>query len=131
MSSRPRRILLYVALGLVVWYGVVLGVWAFRPLEDTVPGSLPAPTVLDPDAVVPATVEVSCGTLFDPDDVSLEAVSPGFIGDRDACDLVVSDARRVLVLDTAMVVLGLVAVVLVGRRLARSADDLPDVVAAT
>jgi hypothetical protein len=80
---------------------------------------------------VTATVEVSCGTLFDPDDVSLEAVSPGFIGDRDACDLVVSDARRVLVLDTAMVVLGLVAVVLVGRRLARSADDLPDVVAAT
>jgi len=128
VSSRPRRILLLVAAGLVAWFALVLGVWALRSLHDTVPGSVPAPTADHPEAVTPASVELSCGTLFDPHDVTLPAEPKGFVAARDACGIVISDARRVLALDTVVLVAGLVGVVLVRRRLARAAADAPELV---
>ena len=131
MSSRPRRILLLVAAGLVVWFGLVLGVWAFRTLHDTIPGSVPAPTPEEPARRLPATVEVSCGTLFDPrDDVRLPSEPKDFVADREACDLVVGDAQRVLVLDTAVLVLGLAGVVLIRRRLAHTEEPVDALAAA-
>ena len=129
MSDRPRRILLLVAVGLVVWFGLVLSVWALRSLEDTVPGSVPAPSAANPRAVAPVSVEISCGTLFDPHDVSLPATPKGFIADRAPCDIVISDAQRVFALDAFVLVAGLVGVVLVRRRLIRAAADAPELVA--
>lgn len=125
MTDRPRRILLLVTVGLVVWYGLVLGAWALRSLSDTVPGTVPAATKEAPKARAATTVELSCGTLFSPDDVAPPSTPAGLELDREPCDLVVSDARRVFAIDTLVLVLGLAAVVVVRRRLARTPDDTP------
>jgi hypothetical protein len=125
VTDRPRRILLFAAVGLVIWYGLVLGVWALRSLSDTVPGSVPAPTVDAPKARAVTTVEFSCGTLFSPDDVVTPTTPLGIELGRTPCDIVISDARRVFALDTFVLVLGLTGVVLVRRRLTRTVEDAP------
>jgi hypothetical protein len=102
-----RRFALIGTAAVVIWYVVILVVWAFQPLTDSVPVGVDY-TLATPKAV---SVSVDCNTLFDStprDDSPLPAlkVQPkddaplGF--QRTPCAVVHGHARIIFAFDTAV-----------------------------
>ena len=119
--ARTNRLILLVGAALTVWYVVVL-VWALRPLHDAVPIGLDADSR-------PVSQTVECHDLFaaTPGGGSLPVVAPPNEYTRGACATVQRHARLVFGIDTAALLLGLAALVLVRRRARRLAADEPPV----
>lgn len=102
-----RRFALIGTAAVVVWYVVVLVVWAFQPLTDAVPVGVDY-TLKTPK---PVSVTVDCNRLFDStprDDVPLPALTVQNVGDpplafqRTPCAVVHGHARLIFGLDTAV-----------------------------
>ena len=111
MQGRGRRIVLLAAVGVAVWYLVVLFSWAVRPLHDAIPVGV------NPKDGKPVSQEVSCNTLFAADahdgalptlPTRLPIYGQQYEYNRTACTLVQRDARIVFALDTlgAIVIIG-------------------------
>lgn len=99
------------ALGVAIWYLVVLFSWAVRPLHDAIPVGV------NPKDGKPVSQEVSCNTLFAADahdgalptlPTRLPIYGQQYEYNRTACTLVQRDARIVFALDTlgALVIIG-------------------------
>lgn len=111
MQGRGRRIVLLAAVGVAVWYLVVLFSWAVRPLHDAIPVGV------NPKDGKPVSQEVSCNKLFAADahdgalptlPTRLPIYGQQYEYNRTACTLVQRDARIVFALDTlgAIVIIG-------------------------
>jgi hypothetical protein len=110
-----RRALLLIVAGVTFWYVCSLAVWAFQPLQDSVPVGVDY-TLAQPREV---SVSVECNTLFASaarDSSPLPALNPQPVRSpplppleyrRDACTSVHSQARKLLMADTALVALTL------------------------
>lgn len=110
-----RRLYLAAAAVVVAYLALVVG-WAARPMYDSVPvGTDWSPTVLTPPKGQQlVSVEVTCASLFSGDTIGAplptlqqqpEGRSP-LTFERPPCELVLSDARNIFVLNT-VVALGL------------------------
>lgn len=102
-----RRFALIGTVAVVVWYVVVLAVWALQPLTDSVPVGVDY-TLQTPKAV---SVEVDCNTLFETSsrgDSALPALKAQAVGDpalafqRTPCAVVHGHARVIFALNTVV-----------------------------
>lgn len=129
--SKPLRIA-FVAL--IVHFALVVGLWAVRPLEDSIPVGMDwSPTVQDPPAPQRlVSQDVECNSLFDSSprpDEPLPVLTPqpedraALAFQREPCELVHSQARIVFGLDLIFTIAALTGIVWAGRRL-RGRDDL-------
>src|SRR3954452_12963344 len=108
-----RRVATIGVCAAIVWYVVVLVLWALQPLSDSVPVGIDY-TKTPP---APASVKVDCQTLFDSAALGDQPVplmkqqpptSPPLKFQREPCALVQRQARIVFALDTAAFVAVLV-----------------------
>ena len=128
--SKPLRIA-FVAV--IVHFALVVGLWAVRPLEDSIPVGLDwSPTVANPpEPQRLLSQDVECHSLFDssprPDEplpvlpVQPEG-KPALAFQRKPCELVHSQARIVFGIDVLFTAGTLAALVWIGRRLRRRDD---------
>ena len=119
VTSSGRRALWWVVAALAIFGCWLFGAWARVPLHDAVPVGIDyAPTTfVPPGAPRLLSVRVECNSLFAAGSrragtplPSLPVQPPNrpeLAFQRVPCELVHGDARKVLVLDTAMTVLGL------------------------
>jgi hypothetical protein len=109
--SRRTRLLLMVAGGLTLWFGLTLALWAFRPLTDSVPVGLNADKI-------PVSQEVKCNNLFqsNPHDEAAPFIPSPLRYERVPCVAVHREARIVFAIDTVLYVAGLAAVAAIGLR---------------
>lgn len=118
--ARRTRILLYVTLALVAWFGVTLR-WATQPLSDAIP--------VGKDANGAVAVEnVRCGTLFDnnalggtpiPTILTPPNVLPTWELSRPPCTLVHDQARVLFGINIVVFVLGAAGIGFVATRTRR------------
>jgi hypothetical protein len=122
--SRLQRVLL-----IVVAYAVVIGIWAVRPLSESIAvGTDWTPTLLDPpQGSKEVRQEVSCNSLLSTSarpDEPLPALTPQppdkppLAYHRVPCEFAQSDARKTFVIDVVAigVALGLIAWIVSRRR---------------
>lgn len=115
MSQRTRW-LFFAGAGVLVWFALVVGVWALRPLSDTVPVGVNADRV-------PVTQKVRCNTLFESaarDDVPLPTLALSKVPllkdvrelayTRSACGKVHRQAQIIFVVNTLLTVVALGAI---------------------
>jgi hypothetical protein len=130
--SRPIRLAMA---AIVVHFALVVGLWAVRPLEDSIPVGMDwSPTVADPPAAQRlVSQDVECNSLFDSSprpDEPLPELTPQPEGrqpldfQREPCELVHSQARIVFGLDVLFTIGSLTGLAWIGRRLRRR-DELP------
>jgi hypothetical protein len=133
--SRLSKRLVYALIALVVYAALLVGLWAARPLHDSVPVGIDySPTVLTPPGPQRlVSQEVECNTLFDSaarDDAPLPELTaqpkgrPDLAYQRTPCALVHRDARLLFGLDLLAVAAAIAVVALVWRRVRRHEDPL-------
>ena len=120
MSKKGRRYLIGTVLTLVAWYVCVLFVWALQPLNDSIPVGVEAKS----GRAISQTVE--CNTLFSGAARSADAlptlIKP-YAYPRAACSLVHDQARTLFILNTVLVVAGLVVAAAIAVRLAKRGPE--------
>jgi hypothetical protein len=125
----PRKLVAAAAV-MLVYFAVLMAVWAFRPLDDTVPvGTDWTPTTaVPPEGQRLVSQAVECNTLFadTPRSKALPDLTPQPEGraalafQREPCELVHTNARRLLamnVVGVGLVVVTLVLLAVRGRRI--------------
>ncbi|MFN8023519.1 MAG: hypothetical protein U0Q03_18465 [Acidimicrobiales bacterium] len=133
MPRLSKRLVL--ALAVVAVYAVFVGVWAARPLSDSVPVGMDySQTVLKPPGPQRlVSQEVECNSLFESaarDDTPLPELTTQPKGvdpldyQREPCVLVHRNARILFAIDIVAVLVAVAGLVLLSRRL-RRADPLP------
>jgi hypothetical protein len=112
--TRRTRLLLVAGGVLSAWFVLVLALWAFHPLTDSVPVGLNADKV-------PVSQEVKCNTLFE--SRSHSGAAPVVVKpmkyEREPCVAVHREARIVFGIDAGLYALGMVllaAIAVRGRR---------------
>ncbi|MCX6522447.1 MAG: hypothetical protein NTZ21_17455 [Actinobacteria bacterium] len=131
--SRPAKRLGLIAIAILAYYVILVGVWASRPLEDSVPVGLDwTPTVLvPPKGQQLVSQRVDCNTLFSGDarpDEPLPALTEQPKGrdalafQREPCVLVHTDAQRNFAINTIAVVALLGGLGFVARRSKRDGE---------
>jgi hypothetical protein len=129
MTSGRRPILL-VAGGVLLWYVCTLLFWALQPLSDTVPVGVDY-NVAERRRV---SITVECNTVFSGDArdgsplpalAPQPGTAPPLAFPRDPCVRVHSQARRLLVFDTAVAAVLLGAAVALWRRGRSRGAEIP------
>jgi len=137
MSLTRGRIAI-VAAAVVLYFVVLMAVWAFQPLDDSVPVGVDwtPTTAAPPKPQREVSQAVQCNTLFDdePRDEPLPELTPQPEGrpplgyQREPCVLVHSDARRNMAINTVgvLAVLGALGFLAVRARPAGFSRHLVD-----
>ena len=133
MSISPRRLLL-ATVAVLAYAGLLVGVWATRPLHDSIPVGMDySPTLASPPE--PArllSVDVTCNALFSsspsgdeplPELTAQPEGFPALAFQREPCALVHRNARVLFVVNVLAVVATLTVIGLVARRLRRRSGD--------
>lgn len=134
MSQRTRW-LSFAAAGVLVWFALVVGVWAIRPLSDTVPVGVNADRV-------PVTQKIRCHTLFESsarDDTALPTLPlspvplPRDVRElaytRSACGEVHRQAQIIFAVNTLLTIVALAGIAVVALR-GRRHDQAEQLIAA-
>jgi hypothetical protein len=128
-DERSSRWLVIALVGLLVWYAATFLFWAVRPLDDTVPtAAVDAPAnFIAPSQTVPCDSPLSGSREPDGDLPDLEPFQ-GYerVYTRAACAKPVEAAQRLLLANTAVVVVGALALLyLLSRRRSAVAPAAP------
>lgn len=128
------RKLVTAAVAVVVYFAVLMAVWAFRPLHDSIPvGTDWTPTTaVPPEGQRLVSQSVECNTLFadQPRSKALPRLTPqpegraALVFQREPCELVHTNARRLLAINILAVGLVVLVLVLLAVRSRRSPSDV-------
>lgn len=132
MSDTGRKLVL-VAAAVLFYFVVLIMVWAVRPLDDSVPvGTDWAPTIaVPPEPQRLVSQPVDCNTLFDdhPRSTPLPQLTPqpadraALAFQREPCELVHANARRLLAINTVVVIVALAVLTWLAMRTRRPDAD--------